>query len=282
MQLAAFVVVLTAALAAASLHLRAILRAARRPKTWLAAAGVALVLLVGLPFIYTHVIIGPPPPPLSFADLQTPGPTNATAPPSSATPAPDAAHPRAIVASKEIARSTTPTTSGFSGTWRIGAGSQAGYSIDDSAMGQTSRVVGRTSKVSGTATVSGSRANTTHVIVDMASVTCHCVHDAKYRQMLEVTKYPTSTFVLTNPVGVSAIPRPGTVVTLPVTGRFTIHGVTRAVRFTLKATQIGKRIAVNGSIPVNLKDYDISSPSGGSFGGLSNCDIDLLLAFDRV
>jgi hypothetical protein len=49
-----------------------------------------------------------------------------------------------------------------------------------------------------------------------------------------------------------------------------------------KATRIGARIAVNGSIPVKLSDYNIQSPNAGAMGGLSNCDIDLLIAFDRA
>src|SRR5438445_349788 len=34
-------------------------------------------------------------------------------------------------------------------------------------------------------------------IFTAVTVTCHCMHDAKYRQLMETDKYPTSTFVLT-------------------------------------------------------------------------------------
>jgi polyisoprenoid-binding protein YceI len=114
----------------------------------------------------------------------------------------------------------------------------------------------------------------------MKSVACHCVHDDKYQQMLETSRYPTSTFTLTKPMSVP-VPPPNIVVSVPVTGTFTIHGVTRTVTFTLKATRIGNRVAVNGSIPVNLEDYNITY-NRSSLAYLSNCDIDLLIAFDHL
>ena len=114
----------------------------------------------------------------------------------------------------------------------------------------------------------------------MQTVTCNCVHDSKYHEMLETDKYPTSTFDLTNPIDLGAMPADGEVITVPVTGNFTIHGATRSVSFTLSAVHESGRIAVNGEVPVKLEDYNISSPNAGAFGGLSNCFIEFLVAFD--
>jgi polyisoprenoid-binding protein YceI len=171
---------------------------------------------------------------------------------------------------------------GLDGGWKVGPRSQAGYSIDDTVMGQSTRVVGRTSDVTGTMALAGTTVTATHVVVNMQTVTCHCVHDVKYRQLLETDKYPTSTFDLTKPIVLPSIPAQGVVITVPVTGNFTIHGVTRSVNFTMKATRTGARVAVNGSVPVNLKDYNVQQPSAGSMGGIGDCDIDLLLAFDHT
>jgi polyisoprenoid-binding protein YceI len=271
----------------------------RRKQTWLIGGPVVLVAVtVGAPYAYTHLLNGPAPRPLTFADL-TPGiaeagpagasgATTATAVVATTTTAAPAAtggggavvssaHPRQTSAAVPT---TAPLTS-LDGTWSVGSGTQAGYSVDDTVMGQSSRVVGRTSDVSGTMQIAGSRVMTTDVTVNMQTVTCHCVHDAKYQQMLETNKYPTSQFVLTQPISLAPIPPPGAVVTETITGNFTIHGVTRSVSFQLKATRIGNRVAVNGSIPVNLSDYNIQNPNN-AMGGLSNCDIDLLIAFDKT
>jgi polyisoprenoid-binding protein YceI len=275
-------------------------RRLRRPSTWLVGVPMTVLLLgVGLPFAYTQWMNRSALKPLTFADLPAApttvpaGPTTtadgrastafadapaggiapggASAAASAATKAPTAARAAPLAADSSIA-----------GSWIVGTGSQGGYSIDDTAMGQTSRVVGRTSKVSGTMAATGTSVTAARVVVDMQSVTCRCIHDAKYRMMMETSKYPTSTFELTQPIALATIPPPDTVISVPVTGNFTIHGVTHAVSFTLKATRTGARIAVNGSLPVRLEDYGVSTPNAGSMGGLSNCQIDLLIAFDRT
>jgi polyisoprenoid-binding protein YceI len=168
------------------------------------------------------------------------------------------------------------------GSWTVGSGSEARYGIDDTVFGQTARVIGRTNDVTGTMRIAGATVTAVRVVVNMQSVSCQCVHDAKYRQLMETNKYPTATFELTQAITRVTMPAPGVVISVPVTGEFTIHGVTRTVSFTLEATRIGDRVAVKGSIPVHLADYNIQSPSAGGLGGLSNCTIDLLVAFDRT
>lgn len=273
----------------------------RKPTTWLIGAPtLALILAVGIPYVDAHVLNGPPPKPLSFADL-VPSPaaaggdrtpvstfTSTTAAAASAASATTTTAPTALRTGAPARTGSAVSTASalpsdpMAGTWRVGPGTEARYGIDDTAMGQTSHVVGRTHLVSGVTEIVGYTVTSTRVVVDMQSVTCQCVHDSKYRQMLETSKYPTSTFVLTRPVALSVIPATGAVIDVPVTGNFTIHGVTRPTTFTLKATRIGPRIAVMASIPVKLSDYNIQSPNGGSFGGLSNCTIDFLIAYDRT
>jgi polyisoprenoid-binding protein YceI len=280
LEIAALAVSVVAVLSAATLH-AAVRRASRQPRTWLIGVPASiLVFAVGLPFLYTRVIIGPPPAPLSFADLPAPVADLTPAPVRTQAPSNVVAVPAATAA--PVATASVRDDGPFAGDWKVGTGSQAGYSIDDTVMGQTTRVVGRTTKVIGSAVVVGNKGMSAEVVVDMASVLCNCVHDDKYREMLEVETYPTSSFRLTSPIAVKDIPPPGTVVTIPVKGKFTIHGVTRDVSFPLKVTQQGKRIAVNGSIPVKLEDYEIENPDAGAFGGLSNAAIDLLLAFERA
>ena len=269
-------------------------RALRRPTTWaVVLPTLVLGLVVGVPFAYVRAITTNAPDPLSFADLAVPGTTAPVAPGAVAdtsTTAPGAPDttvgvlPAAAVGGPAIplGAAVEPAANEVEGDWVVGSGTQARYNIDDTVMGQTAQVVGSTSDVVGTMALAGTAVTAADVTVNMQTVTCNCVHDQKYHDMLETDVYPTSNFVLTAPIGLGAVPAEGEIIEVPVTGNFTIHGVTREVTFTLAALRQAGRIAVNGRIPVKLEDYDIENPNAGPFGGLSNCFIDLLIAFDRA
>jgi polyisoprenoid-binding protein YceI len=273
---------------------RAGVRAAlRRPATWLVGVPTLMfVLLVGVPFAYVRSIATTAPPPLSFADLALPttSPTSTAttetvpgAPSSTAVPGTTAS----VTTTRQVAlhESTAPETTlapEIAGAWAVGHGTQARYNVDDTALGQTATVVGSTSDVAGTMQIVDTTVTAASVVVNMQTVRCSCVHDDKYRDMLDVDVYPTSTFELTSPISLAAIPGEGEVINVPVTGTFTIHGVTRQVTFALAALRQAGRIAINGKIPVKLEDFNIENPNAGALGGLSNCFIDLLIAFDRT
>jgi polyisoprenoid-binding protein YceI len=286
-------------------------RTARRPATWLIGVPtLVLILGVGVPYVDAHILTGPPPPPLAFSDLS--GSASVGAPRSSVAAAPAAtiapttpiggtvvgasrspadrpgllgAAPRptpAPAGSTLGAPGRAPAADPIAGAWAVGQGTEARYGIDDTAMGQTSRVVGRTHDVAGAMQIAGYTVTSAHVVVNMQTVTCQCVHDPKYQQMLETAKYPTSSFTLATPINLGPVPSDGSTVNVTVTGDFTIHGVTRRVTFPLRGTRIGPRLAVIASIPVKLSDYNVSAPDNGQWGGLRNCSIDVLVAFDRV
>jgi polyisoprenoid-binding protein YceI len=266
-------------------------RALHRRVTWLVGIpAVLLVLVVGVPWVYLQTLQGSTPAPLSFADLDA-----VTSPTSTTTEAPASAPDDAAASGADGTSTTVPVTEAaagpttttlpgveITGAWRVGAGSQAGYSIDDTVMGQTTRVVGRTDQVTGSMQIDGLRVSAVQVVVDMRSVRCGCVHDQKYQDLLETDRFPTSTFELTTPIDLARVPLQAEVSQYQVTGRFTIHGVTRTVSFPLQAMRRGPRIAVNGKIPIRLEDYDIENPSAGPFGGIDKPVIELLVAFDRA
>ncbi|HZN14157.1 MAG TPA: YceI family protein [Acidimicrobiales bacterium] len=258
--------------------------AASRPIAWIVGVPIMLlVTLVGAPFLYIQSISTPAPKALSFADLALPSATTTTLGATGTTAGTDATSTTLAAASRAV-RPTTVTApeSPVAGTWRVGQGTQARYHIDDTVMGQTTHVVGSTPDVTGSMKIAGTTVTEARVVVNMQTVTCHCMHDSKYRDLLDVDVYPTSTFNLTQPIALSAIPPEGQQVNIPVTGSFTIHGVTRQVKFTLAALRQAGRIAINGTIPVRLEDYNIENPNAGAFGSLSNCYIEFLVAFDRA
>ena len=261
-------------------------RALRRPVTWLVGAPTLLfVMVIAVPYLYLESTGVDTPPPMTFDDVGFgPGPTTST----TATATTETTSTLAPVdlgpgTSAPTVPTTTTTAPGpVDGRWAVGQGSQARYGIDDTILGQKQRVVGSTEEVTGDLVIAQSTVQSAEVVVDMRSVRCGCVHDDKYQDLLDTEQYPTSTFDLTTPIALAAIPPDGEIVRIPVTGRFTIHGVTRTVRFELEAVREQVRIAIKGTIPIRLEDYGIENPDAGALGGLSNPTIDLLIAFDRV
>lgn len=273
----------------------------RQRKTWFIGVPVILViLLVGVPFAYTRMISTTNPGALSFSQLATTSATiratsmppdtssaaasSTAAPVSSAAPeaAPPAAAPPPGAPPAPVAAPPPPAASPITGNWTVGSGTEVRYGIDDTLIGQTSRVVGRTSNVTGSAHIDGLTVTSAQVTVNMQSVRCNCIHDPMYNNMLQTPGFPTSSFVLTQPIVLPSTPTEGSVINVPVTGNFTIHGVTRSVSFTMEATMVSGRFAAKGTIPVELTDYDIRQPEEGPVARVHNADMELLIGFDKA
>lgn len=149
------------------------------------------------------------------------------------------------------------------GTWNVSAGSQAGYRIDEVLEGEDVTVVGRTEKVTGTATVADGALTAATVIVDVASVTTdNRNRDTYFRSTaLRTAQFPTATFTLGTPVTlpeISASP-----VQVPVVGTLELAGKKRDVSATLSVVRDGERVSASGAIPVTVSDYGIQAPDLG-------------------
>ena len=279
-------------------------RALRRRVTYLVGLPAFLVVMaLGVPYVYLHSTSVESVAPMTFEDLPgfspsttlgagsstvashgavagAPAAASAEVPASTDTSA--AAEMSDVAAPPTDAPATVATTlppAPLDGHWVVSSGSQARYGVDDTVLGQTQRVVGATDQVSGSMQITGSVVEAVHVVVDMASVRCNCTHDEKYQDMLDTDQYPTSTFDLTSPIPLSAIPADGEVVPVHITGTLTIHGVTRTIEATLDAVQRGGLIGVNGSIPVRLEDFAIDNSNSNALANVSNPAIELLIGF---
>jgi polyisoprenoid-binding protein YceI len=207
----------------------------RRWKRWLIGGVVAVVVLgVGGPFLYKQFVESDNPPALS---LPVPGSAPAAAP----GPVPSAS---------------------LDGTWKVASGSQAGYRVNQKVAGQTATTVGRTSAVTGSATVSGGQLTAATVSVDLAKlVTNEAERDEHVREgILETDQFPIAVFTLTKPTPLATI-TPGQVVQVPATGELTIHGVTKPATFALAVRQSGGTLSVQGSTTVAFADYRIEPPA---------------------
>ena len=219
----------------------------RRPLRWLrwTFAGVAAVavLAVGGTYVYIHFIEGPAPAPLGLKVTKGDIATSPGQPSQSASAGP------------------------LAGTWRITSGSLAGYRVKEVLLGQSNIAVGRTSHVKGDLTINGNTVTAAAFTVAMATIhSDQSQRDVQFDgRIMDVTTYPTGTFILTRPISLAPVPAAGVVKTYTATGKLTLHGHTRQVTFGLKAERTAGKIEVSGSIPVTFADYGIGNPSFGSF-----------------
>jgi len=214
----------------------------RRRGRWLVGAvAVVVVLAVGAPFVYIHLIEGPAPPKLAL---------------------PTASSPTTAVASGTI--SEIP---GVGGTYHVSSGSEAGYRVTEVLVGQNSTAVGRTTKMWGSVTISEDSVTTGTFTVDMATVESdQSERNAQFDgRIMDVAQYPTATLTLTTPVVIGTIPAVGSTMAYTATGDLTMHGVTRRVTFSLTAERTADGLYALADIPIVFADWNIANPSIGGF-----------------
>jgi polyisoprenoid-binding protein YceI len=231
---------------------------------------VIVILVVGGPFVYIHFIEGKAPPPLSLSTETTPttaGSATGAAQTGSTTTAGAADAPA--------------STRVVAGTWKISTGSLAGYRIKETLFGQSNTAVGRTSSITGSITIGGTKVGTGQFTVDMTKVKSdQSERDDQFQgRIMDTASFPTSTFVLTQPIQLGTIPAVGTTITETATGRLTLHGTTKTVTFPVQARLNASTVSVSGSIPIVFADYGIDNPSGGPATTSNNGILEFLLNF---
>ena len=169
--------------------------------------------------------------------------------------------------------SATPTgAASLTGNWTATTGSVAGYRIKELFVGQASKheAVARTSVVSGGLTVNGdssgykiSALTLTAGLAALHSVDSVAGRDVTQRdgvvsRQLDVQQFPDATFTATSASVASAVSSQAVDVT--VTGKLTIHGVTKDVTIKAKAQLAGDKAEFAGSTSIVMTDYGVSRP----------------------
>jgi len=236
-----------------------------RPRHWLrwliGAIVVLVVLGVGGPFLYIHFFNGSTPVALSLPTAS-----------SSASSSPSGTNPTTPSTASGTATANTAASAALAGTYSVGSGSVVGYRVNEVLLGQSTTAVGRTTSVTGHLTIAGSTATAAAFSVPMATVhSDKSQRDAQFDgRIMDVAQYPTGTFTLTHPIDLAPLPATGVIKSYTATGKLMLHGVTRAVTFTLTAERGtakdgGTQIEVAGDIPVLFSDYNVQNPSVGGF-----------------
>jgi len=228
---------------------------------WLLPVPVVLiVLIVGGTWLYINVIREDPPERLSLEDSSSSD---------DSTPA---------------AGDETAASGEVEGEWTIGAGSIAGYRVDEVRLGQGLEAVGRTEDVTGTMSITGTAVEEASFEVDLTTLESdEGLRDGQVQsRILETGEFPTATFELTEPIDLGELPADGEVATLEATGDLTVHGETQPVTFELDAQREGSAINVNGLVPLTWADFGIDDPSGGPNDVEQAGEMEFLLVFEAA
>jgi polyisoprenoid-binding protein YceI len=164
----------------------------------------------------------------------------------------------------------------FDGSWKVDtslgsmsdfSSSWTGYRVQEQLVGIGGHTaVGRTPKVTGSMTLSGSTVTAVSVSADLTVLSSDDSHrdDQLRRQAIQTDNFPTATFVLSSPIDLGSLPADGKTVSATATGSLTIHGVAKTVQISLQAQRKGGIIAVAGSIPVVFGDFGFQGPNSFS------------------
>jgi polyisoprenoid-binding protein YceI len=170
------------------------------------------------------------------------------------------------------------------GTWRVAAGSVAGFRVRETALGFSNDAVGRTSAVSGVLTVSGGRVTQATFRVDLTAVKINGKTQPQFGISLGTQAHPIATFTLSHPVPLGSAFASGATITSTAAGALAMNGVSRPATVTIGERRDGPVLRAAGSIPVQFSAWGIKAPAGyGVFGSLASDGIvEFSLILDRT
>jgi polyisoprenoid-binding protein YceI len=166
------------------------------------------------------------------------------------------------------------SASSLTGDWKVGDGSEAGYRVREQFINQPgpTEAVARTSKISGGLRVQASgstlQASGLHFTADLAALQSQDKY-ANYQVYqrdffirtiyLQTDQFPKADFTaspVSIPSGIESGP-----ISITVSGKLTVHGVTKSVTTTLQAQRTTSGIEVAGSINTDMRDFGVEVPS---------------------
>ena len=165
------------------------------------------------------------------------------------------------------------TSSEIPGSWTVAAKSVAGYRVREQLafLQAPSDAVGRTSEITGSATITGTPAalvvSTATFTVDVQSLTSDQQMRDNHIQTLglESAQFPKATFVLSSPVTLPTDAASGAEIHVSLVGALTIHGTTKTETIPVEARLSGSDIEVVGSITFPWGDFNMQAPNVAGF-----------------
>lgn len=197
----------------------------------------------------------------------------------------DAATDGSAVEATDAAAVASGEAGEFDGEWVIAEGSEVGYRIPEELAGVDTEAVGRGTDVAGSFLVAGDEVTEACIVVQVATITSdESMRDGQFTgRIMETSEFPTSTFVITEPISLDELPEVGgDAVTVSVTGELTLHGVTNEVTFDAQVQAGEEGIGLLGEIPILFADYGIEDPSAGPAQVGDGGSLEVLLLFSQA
>lgn len=177
----------------------------------------------------------------------------------------DAPAELSLAESTSVSAETTVVAEPFdvNGTWRVGAGSLAGYRVDEILFGQDVTAVGRTDAVTGEFVIEGESVISARFSVDLTQVTSDSSRrDSQFaNRIMDVLNFPTAEFVLDSPIELPSAALAGDEFSVAATGTLTLRGKSGPVEMMLTARLDGSSIEVSASTEIVFADWGIPDPS---------------------
>jgi polyisoprenoid-binding protein YceI len=148
-----------------------------------------------------------------------------------------------------------------------------GYRVQEELVGiGGNTAVGRTPDVSGSMTTVGLTLTAAQFTANLQGlVSDESQRDSRLRQQsLETDRFPSATFVLTEPITLPADSVPGEIRSVTARGDLTLHGQTHPIEIQLTGKLAGEVLVVVGSLDLTFADFGIEKPE--SFKVLSVAD----------
>jgi hypothetical protein len=199
--------------------------------------------------------------------------------------------PKPLALSASTAATPVSTGARLAGTWKIAPGSVAGYRVREKLgfLPAESDAVGRTSDITGAATVAESKdivtiSKASFVVAVNTLKSNESMRDQHIQTIgIQSATYPKATFVLSRPVTLPASALDGQTIHTSVTGVFNIHGTSRSETVPLQMRLSDSKIQAVGSLTFPWGLFNMSAPSVGGFVNVSSkATMEFELALARV
>lgn len=160
-----------------------------------------------------------------------------------------------------------PAETDINGTWQVqkrpGANATSvGFTFDEVLPGEAKTTSGSTTGVTGEVHIDAGILQSGEVIVDMTNLTTDSdVRDNNVRRkILHTDQFPTSSFMVAEPIDLSELPTDGSTATIEVVGDLTIRGETNRIKAPFDVALSGSHLIVAGGVPFNRLDYNVETP----------------------
>lgn len=179
--------------------------------------------------------------------------------------------------------SATAPVGPLDGTWQVASGSVAGFRIQQTVLGMTSDVVGRTEDITGTVVIARGQVTEASLRINLLALTSGGKPAPQFGISLDTQHHPDATVGLARPVTLDDSFASGATTTVTAAGELTLRGGTRTMTVQLSMRRDAANVQVAGAIPITFADWGIAGPKGyGMLGSLADHGVaEFLLVLHR-